>query len=179
MITTYAVAMFTLLLTLHVLFAVFLIGPLTMVPMTAMRSIRKRDASAVADAARQTTIFGLASIVVFVIGFGVVGTKPSRFSLGDPWITISMTLYVIALVLVLAVLVPDLRRAAKLLTAGVPEAPKPTKGDEPEETLSATPTELADHARISSVRARVSAIGGLVTLLFIAIIVLMVTKPFS
>ncbi|GAA4204961.1 DUF2269 family protein [Actinocatenispora rupis] len=171
--------MFTLLLTLHVLLAIFLIGPLAMIPMTAMRSIRKRDASAVGDAARQTTVYGLASIVVFLLGFGVAGSKSNRFSLGDPWITISMTLYVIALVLVLAVLVPDLRRAAKLLTAGVPDAPKPAKGDEPEETVSATASELAEHARLSSVRARVSAIGGLVALLFIAIIVLMVTKPFS
>lgn len=114
--------MSTLLTTLHVLFAIFLVGPLTMVPMTALRSIRRRDAPAVLFAARQTMLFGLGSILVFVLGFGVVSADSKHFHLGDPWIVISMTLYVVALVLTLLVLVPDLRRAGKLIEQGVLDA---------------------------------------------------------
>lgn len=165
--------MFKVLLTLHVLLAIFLIGPLAMIPMTSLRSIRRRDAVAVHGTARQTMIYGLGSIVVFLLGFGLVGLKPDWFSLGDPWITISMTLYVIALILVLAVLVPGLRKAGKLIDAAVPGAEKGKADDEPP---AADP---AGKQRLDALYGRTAAISGLVTLLIIAIIVLMVVQPFS
>ncbi len=218
--------MFTLLKTLHVLFAVLLVGPLTMIPMTALRSIRRRDGAAVAGAARQTMIYGLGSLLVFVLGFGIVGVKSERFSMGDPWITISMTLYVIALVLVLALVLPGLRGASKLIEAGVQDTqrltgatPPPVAGvggtDEPtpalesgdgedagptsgaavpagsaagsdqatqlrsEPTLTATATDLATKQKLDSLYGRTAAGAGLVTLLFIVIVVLMVVQPFS
>ncbi len=219
---TYAQEMFTLLKTLHVLFAVLLIGPLTMIPMTALRSIRRRDGAALAGAARQTMIYGLGSLLVFVLGFGIVGVRPERFGMGDPWITISMTLYVIALILVLALVVPGLRSASKLIEAGVLDThrlsgatPPPVAGAAPdaepnpalessdaekaepalpagsgtggeqgtqlrsEPTLTATATDLASKQKLDSLYGRTAAGAGLVTLLFIGIVVLMVVQPFS
>lgn len=182
----YALEMFRLLLTLHVLLAIFLVGPLTMIPMTALRSIRRRDAPALHAAARQTMLFGFASLLVFLLGFGVVSAKSKEFSVGDPWIVISMTLYIVALVLALLVLVPDLRRAGKLIEHGVlaaaPPTPEVTAEDdaEPAEpTLTATASDLATKQRLDSLRGRAAAMAGLVTLLFAVIIVLMVVKPFS
>ena len=189
--------MVKLFLALHVLFAIFLIGPLAMIPMTALRSIRGRDARQLHGAARQTMIYGLASILVFLLGFAVVGTEPSdhKISLGAPWLTISMTLYVIALVLVLVVLVPSLRRAARLIDKGVLDtksalagAAKPAvsgsgeDGDtatEVEPTLTATAADLASKERLDALYGRTAGIAGLVALLFAVIIVLMVTRPFG
>lgn len=187
--------MVKLFLALHVLLAIFLIGPLAMIPMTALRSIRGRDARQLHGAARQTMIYGLASILVFLLGFAVVGTEPSdhKISLGAPWLTISMTLYVIALVLVLVVLVPSLRRAARLIDKGVLDtksalagATKPAvageEGDpatEVEPTLTATAADLASKERLDALYGRTAGIAGLVALLFAVIIVLMVTRPFG
>jgi uncharacterized membrane protein len=190
--------MVKLFLALHVLLAIFLVGPLAMIPMTALRSIRRRDAGQLHSAARQTMIYGLASIAVFLLGFAVVGTEPSshRISLGAPWLTISMTLYVIALVLVLTVLVPSLRRAARLIDKGVlnpktalathtvtaVEGEQPAAGGattEVEPTLTATAADLAGKERLDALYGRTAGIAGLVTLLFAVIIVLMVTRPFG
>lgn len=185
--------MFTLLKTLHVLLAVFLVGPLTMVPMTALRAIRRRDAAGLTGVARQTMIYGAGSVVVFLLGFGLVGLRPGRFSLADPWITISMTLYVIALVLVFALQVPDVRRAGKLIDSGVvdePRSPETEAAPTPagsegegtrtvEQTVTATATDLATTRRLDALYGRTAAVSGLVTLLFLAIIVLMVVQPFS
>jgi uncharacterized membrane protein len=188
--------MVKLFLALHVLLAIFLIGPLAMIPMTALRSIRGRDARQLHGAARQTMIYGLASILVFLLGFAVVGTEPSnhKISLGVPWLTISMTLYVIALVLVLVVLVPSLRRAARLIDKGVLDTKtalatpaKPAVSGEDgdtatevvEPTLTATAADLAGKERLDAIYGRTAGIAGLVTLLFAVIIVLMVTRPFG
>lgn len=191
--------MVKLFLALHVLLAIFLIGPLAMIPMTALRSIRRRDAGQLHGAARQTMIYGLASIAVFLLGFAVVGTEPAshKISLGAPWLTISMTLYVIAIVLVLAVLVPSLNKAARLIDKGVldpksalaanttaaVESDKPAEGDstttEVEPTLTATAADLASKERLDALYGRTAGIAGLVALLFAVIIVLMVTRPFG
>lgn len=148
--------MFTVMLTIHVVLAVFLIGPVAMIPMTAMRSIRHRDAAAVRGAARQTMVFGFGSILVFLFGFGVIGSKPDWFSFSsDLWLSVSAVAYIVAIVLVLAVLVPDLRRASAAIEA-----------------------EPVDEGRLGSLRARVSAMAGLTSLLFLFIVVLMVARPF-
>lgn len=191
--------MATLLVTLHVVVAIFLVGPLAMIPMTALRSIRRRDADAVQGAARQTLIYGLGSIAVFLLGIGIVPFEPG-YNLGTPWLTISMTLYLIALVLVLAVLAPSLRKAARLIEQGVPAtreltAPAPAAGESTPEgaeaadvepagagttpAVTASATELASKERLDSLYGRSAGAAGLVALLFVVIAVLMVTKPFS
>jgi uncharacterized membrane protein len=93
--------MHTLLDVLHVVAAVFLVGPLAILPMTAMRALRAGQGSAVASLARSTWIFALASLLVVVFGFGVMGTSDPQYKLtiGTPWIWISIVLYLIALAL--------------------------------------------------------------------------------
>jgi uncharacterized membrane protein len=147
--------MFTVLLTIHVVLAVFLIGPVAMIPMTALRAIRQRDAAAVGSGARQTAVFGFGSILVFLFGFGVMGAGEGRFSFSDLWLLLSVIAYIVAIVLVLALVVPDLRRASRALAA-----------------------DPVDDGRLSALRGRVSAVAGLTSLLFLFIVVLMVARPF-
>lgn len=147
--------MFTVLLTIHVVLAVFLIGPVAVIPMTALRAIRQRDAAAVRSGARQTAVFGFGSILVFLFGFGVMGSKPDWFSFSDLWLLLSVIAYIVAIVLVLALVVPDLGRAARALEA-----------------------DPVDDARVGALRGRVSALAGLASLLFLFIVVMMVARPF-
>src|SRR5918993_1128786 len=109
--------MHTFLLTLHVVAAVFLIGPLAIAPMTGLRGIRKQEAGTVRDAARLTMLYGLLSLIVFGLGVAVVPTRPERYTFGTAWIVISMTLYIIAVLATLLVVAPSLGQAAKLLTS--------------------------------------------------------------
>ena len=129
--------MHTFLTTLHVLAAVFLIGPLAVAPMTGLRAIRHQDVATVRGSARQTTLYGLLSLVVFGLGLAVVPTEHRHYSFGSAWITISMTLYIIALLITLLVVAPSLMRAAKLLATGAVDEEQPpppdsfTTGDTP------------------------------------------------
>jgi uncharacterized membrane protein len=151
---------YTFLKTLHVVAAVFLIGPLVVIPMTGLRAIRVGDLAAVRSATRQTTLYGLLSLVVFLLGLAIVPFA-ERFDFGTPWVTISMTLFVVALVIVLALLVPSLTKAGTLLEAGE------GRGD------------AESHPELDAVRGRVAASAGVVSLLLVAVTVLMVIKPFG
>jgi uncharacterized membrane protein len=157
----------TFLKTLHVIAAVFLIGPLVLVPMGGLRAIRLGDLGAVRNAARQTTVYGLLSLLVFGFGVAVVPTEPKRYDFATPWVTISMTLYIVTLGLVLGVVAPALNKAASLLEAR----------DEPVAATDdpAPPT----NPQLDTARGRVAASSGVATLLLVAITVMMVVKPFS
>lgn len=141
----------TVLNVLHVVTAVFLIGPMAILPMTAMRAVRVGNAPVVELLARSTWVFSLASLVVAVLGFGVVGTADKRFdlSVGTPWVLTSIVLYLVALALSLFLVVPSLRRAAADLTSGGSTA----------------------------AYGRIAAGSGIVSLLLVAVTVLMVWKP--
>jgi uncharacterized membrane protein len=104
----------TLVNVLHVVGAVFIVGPMAILPMSAMRAIRARNAAQVGLLARSTNLFSLLSLLVVVLGFALMGmTDPKeKLSMTTPWILISLILYVIAIALSLAIVVPTLRRAA-------------------------------------------------------------------
>jgi hypothetical protein len=150
--------MFKIMLALHLLFAIFAIGPLVHAATTATRGIRSGDAAATASAARLLKVYGYASVLVIVFGFGLMSAKApwnpkenvAEFS--DPWIWISRVLWLAALALVLAVIVPALGRATALLSSGQPAA---------------------------ALTARVAATGGAVGLAFAAVVFLMVYQPGS
>jgi uncharacterized membrane protein len=138
-----------LLLALHILFAVFAVGPLVGAASIAARGVRAGDAATVASSARTVRIYGYASILVALLGMGLVQPKwHAKFSY--PWVWISLVLYLAALALSLLVLAPSLSRAAGRLTGG------------------------AD-ARAEGARA--AGAGGLISLLFAVIVFLMVYKP--
>ncbi len=147
--------MYTVMNVLHVVTAIFLIGPMAILPMSAMRAARNADGPAVLGAARSTMIFSLGSLVVALLGFGVLGMAPDGWNLSvtTPWVLISIILYVVALALNLLAVVPALRSAGEHLEAN----------------------------DVGSLRSndyrRIAMTSGVVTLLLIAVVVLMVVRP--
>lgn len=141
-----------LLLALHLLFAVFAIGPLVGAASVAGRGVRHGDAGAVTSSARTVRIYGYLSIVVALLGMAMVQPKwHAKFSY--PWVWISVILYLIALALTLAVLEPGLRKAGSALSGG------------------------GGSGAAASFTGRIAAAGGLIALLYGVIIVLMVYRP--
>lgn len=145
----------TLFSILHIVGAVFIVGPMAILPMTAMRAIRAGNGSQVAVLAKSTNIFTLLSLLVAVFGFGIVGMAPDEWNLsvGTPWVLASIILYVIALAINLFVVIPTLRKAAEALQA----------------TDAATTAQVKYPA--------IAAGSGVVALLLVAVTVLMVWKP--
>lgn len=103
----------TALSVLHVLTAVFLVGPMAILPMVAMRDLRTGNGTQAATLGRSTNVFSLASLLVIVFGFGLIGVSDYDLSVTTPWILASLIVYVLALALTLAVVVPALRGAAE------------------------------------------------------------------
>lgn len=95
---------------LHVASTVFLIGPMAILPMTAMRSLRAGQHAQVASLAKTTQIFTLLSLLVVIFGFGLQGMY--SIPLTTPWILYSIIAYVVALVLNLFLVVPAMQKAA-------------------------------------------------------------------
>ncbi|MEO6826846.1 MAG: DUF2269 family protein [Microbacteriaceae bacterium] len=151
---------------LHVTLAVFIVGPMAILPMTGMRAIRAGSGGAVAGLARSTLVFSLLSLLVVIFGFGLLGMADPKWGLSftTPWILISTILYVIALVLSLAVVVPALRGAA----AGLKVGRATGSNAEPAASAAALP---------SSTYPRIAIGSGISALLLVAVVVLMVWKP--
>ncbi len=190
-----------LVLWLHIGFAIFTIGPLALAISSTPRYIRRREVPVLRYLSRMTVIFTAASLLVLVFGI-VLGQLHHEFS--RPWLTISMTLYVVAIVL-LVLVIRDQRRAIKaVLTAQPPAVPgADDSGATAADSVadgSAAGAELtggADAAgeaagsagghpgaaalaaaHIASVeRGRIAALGGIVNLIWLAILVLMVWRP--
>ena len=93
---------------IHVVLAIFLIGPLVAAANQVARELRGGSADTVRLLTRTVTIYGWASLLVGIVGFGLVR---DRFSFSDGWLVASIVLFVVASVLVLALLAPMLRRA--------------------------------------------------------------------
>jgi uncharacterized membrane protein len=144
---------------LHVVAAVFIVGPMAILPMSAMRAVRGGNAAQVAMLAKSTNLFSLLSLLVVLFGFGVMGMADDKFNLSitTPWILWSIILYVIALGLNLFLVVPTMKKAAEALTV--------TEGAPAGEPRPAT--------RYPAIAAG----SGVATLLLVAVVVLMVWKP--
>jgi hypothetical protein len=147
--------MFKILLALHLLFAVFAVGPLVHAATTAARGVRTGDGAATASSSRMLKIYSYASVLVIIVGFGLMSSKRhgktvAEFS--DVWIWLSVLLWLVAVALVLAVIVPALERATKL---------------------------IAEQQSVVALTGRVAAAGGIVGLIFAAIVFLMVYQPGS
>lgn len=147
---------------LHVVLAVFLIGPMAILPMTAMRALRAGQHGQVVSLAKSTRIFTLLSLLVVIFGFGLQGIY--SIPLTTPWILISIIAYVVALLLNLVLVVPAMRKAG---AAAVPAAANTRAGD------------TAHNAPAGEARRypQIAAGSGVVTLLLVLVTVLMVWKP--
>jgi len=140
------------LLTLHIVAAIFLVGPVIASGMTGLRALRMGDAAGARFIARMTTVYGWSSLLVALLGAAMVQGREHawHFSYADNWIRASVVLYLVALVLSVGVVGPTFSEAARRIDA--------------------------DEA-ISGLRPRAAISAGSVGLLYLAIIVLMVFRP--
>jgi uncharacterized membrane protein len=145
----------TLFAVLHVVAAVFIVGPMAVLPMTAMRAVRGGDARQVETLAKSTNLISLLSLLVILFGFGAMGLADPKYHLSvtTPWILWSIILYIVALGLTLFVVVPTMHRAAAAITDGTASSPE-SKG-----------------------YGAIAAGSGVASLLLVAVVVLMVWKP--
>ncbi len=141
----------TLFHVLHVVGAVFVIGPMALVPMLGLRAIRRNDPAQLAGLARSALGLGIASLLVAALGFAVMSTGDAKdhWSFTTTWILWSTILYTVAVVIHLAVIVPVMRRASR---------------------------PASDTPHLAGYRA-LAASSGVVGLLLVATVVLMVAQP--
>jgi uncharacterized membrane protein len=137
----------TLLLTLHVVAAIFLIGPLVAVANGAARAVRSGDAGALRAVTRTLTIYGWASLLVLVFGGALLGDEDG---LDETWVVVSLILFGVAFGLVVGLLLPTLRRAVSLAERG---------------------------GGAAALAGRAAAYAGAASLLYVVIAVLMVYQP--
>jgi uncharacterized membrane protein len=132
----------------HVVGAILLIGPATYASSTFARHAATGDRAAALVAHRTTRVYGLASIVVALLGV-VLTLRSTGF--GEVWIDTALTLFVVGVLLLLAGHVPAQRRAITAIEAGDPVS--------------------------SSVLTRLRITAGLYAVVWVVIVWLMVAKP--
>lgn len=148
--------MYEILLALHLLFAIFAVGPLVHAATTAARGVRTGDGAATAGSARTLRIYAGASLVVVAIGMGLMSAKdpgePGAHvgAFGQTWIWLSTVLWVAAMAVVLGLVAPSLDRATD---------------------------RIRRQESVVSLTGRVAAGGGVVALIFAGIVFLMVYRP--
>ncbi|MEU7899020.1 hypothetical protein AB0B45_39955 [Nonomuraea sp. NPDC049152] len=134
------------LLWLHIAFAIFAIGPLTAVIMASPRAIRAKNAAVLQTLQRMTRIYGFGSLGVLVFG---IWLALSLGVIGEWYMTASMTLFLVSLVLLFLV-ERDLRAAVRVFSTQTTD----------------------DDAKVES--GRIAALGGLTGLIYLVILFLMV-----
>lgn len=144
--------MVKILLTLHLIAVVFLIGPLAAAGTRGIRLTRAGDVAGLRGTARLVTIYGWASLAVLVFGLSLVQGRDRgvHVAFGDGWVIASLILFVLAFALVIGVLRPALNRAIALAEGGQSSA---------------------------GLAGRVAASSGVISLLYLALVVLMVYQP--
>ena len=178
-----------LVLAVHIAFVIFTIGPVTAAIMSTPRAIRTGNAGLLRYLVRTTRIFGAASLGILVFGI-ILGQ--SQHDLGKAWLTASLTLFVVALVLLVLVM-RDQRRALAALTAAARDSdahqhaaqqsgaqPPATAAGEEEAAAStggAAITAASAAAVATMERGRIASLGGIVSLIWLVILVLMVWQP--
>jgi hypothetical protein len=182
-----------LLLWFHIAFVIFAIGPVTIATMSTPRYIRARNVGVLRYLSRMTRIFGAATLGVLL--FGIIAGQ-SLHDMTKTWVTASMTLFVVALVL-LVLIMRDQHKAIVAVEgsleadtvapaqAGSPVSPgaELTAADvepAPAETQTATATATAPAARGHAAtveRGRIASLAGVVSIIWLVILVLMVWRP--
>jgi hypothetical protein len=175
---------------LHITAAVFTIGPGTAAIMSTPRYIKKRNPVVVGFLLRTTRIYSFAALLTLVFGLVLTGMT-HKFS--QWWISASLTLFVVAFVLLL-IIMRDQRKAHAALNAAEGAAADAVEdGDRPEASgegaadagaaggqpaaiaapaATATATDLRVTAAVE--RGRIASLGGLTALIWLVILVFMV-----
>jgi uncharacterized membrane protein len=99
----------------HIAAVMFLLGPLTIATTSTPRFIRSSDVAVLRYLNRTTRLFGIGSLLVLLFGLAI-----AHKNIGKPWLTISMTLFVVGLGMLLIVVEPDQRKAIRNLEDGKP-----------------------------------------------------------
>jgi hypothetical protein len=175
---------------LHVAAAIFTIGPGTAAIMSTPRYIKKQNPMVVGYLFRATRIYSFAALLVLVFGLILTGMT-HKFS--QWWISASLTLFVVAFVLLL-IIMRDQRKALTALDAAAGAAvadamedsvrPEVTGGATSETgaasggkpaAIAAPAATVASDLRMAAVeRGRIAALGGLTSLIWLVILVFMV-----
>jgi Ca2+/Na+ antiporter len=176
---------------LHVAAAIFTIGPGTAAIMSTPRYIRKRDPVVVGYLFRSTRIYSLAALLTLVFGLVLAGMT-HKFS--QWWISASLTLFVVAFVL-LVIILRDQRKALTALEAAKSAMAGPVKdgirsevtgheaatggaaSGQPAAIAAAgavQPAAAAEEHRAAVERGRIAALGGLTALIWLVILIFMV-----
>lgn len=190
-----------LLVWFHIAFVIFAIGPVTIATMSTPRYIRARNVGVLRYLSRMTRIFGAASLGVLL--FGIIAGQ-SLHDMTKTWVTASMTLFVVALVLLLLIMRDQhkaivavegsLGAAAESPAVATPVAAAPaaesapadgavSPGAEPtaadvEPAPALAPTATATRIHVATVeRGRIASLAGVVSLIWLVILVLMVWRP--
>ncbi|MGW0804199.1 hypothetical protein [Nonomuraea sp. NPDC002799] len=140
--------MSSLLLWLHIGFAIFTVGPVTAATMTAPRVIRNKNVPALQIIQRMTRVYSVGTLGVLVFGLAL-GAVLGNGLLGKWNMTASMTLFIVAAVL-LVIIDRDLRTAVRALSS---------EGAD-------------DDAKVQT--GRIAAISGLLSVIWLVILFLMV-----
>jgi hypothetical protein len=177
---------------LHVAAAIFTIGPGTAAIMSTPRYIRKRDPVVVGYLFRTTRIYSFAALLTLIFGLALAGMT-HKFS--QWWISASLTLFVVAFVL-LVIILRDQRKALTALeaakgaaggavedgirseVAGQEAARGGAAGGQPAAIAAAGAVQPAagaakDH-RAAVERGRIASLGGLTALIWLVILIFMV-----
>ena len=183
-----------LVLWLHIGFAIFALGPVTVAILSTPRYIRARNQTVVGYLLRTTRIYSVLSLGVLVFGL-ILAQLKKEFS--HPWLTVSMTLFVVALVLLVlimrdqrkAIAALDLAAAAEAPAAGTPPAAAQVvpvsaehQAGDAEAATDAEPVPAnqpgspgAPALQVATVeRGRIATMSGVVALIYLVILILMV-----
>jgi hypothetical protein len=174
-----------LMIWLHVAFVIFTIGPVTIAILSSPRYIRKRNVAVLRYLLRMTRIFGAATLGV--LAFGIAAAQELK-KLSDTWVTTAMTLFVVSLVPLVLIMRDQRRAVVALETAAEHEALATANnapaavGDgaaEPDDAPDTRAIPLApgqaSGAQVGTVeRGRIATLAGIVTLIWLAVLVLMI-----
>ncbi len=143
---------YAVVLVLHLLTVAFVVGPLAVAPPLSARAARDGRLDALRDHTRTTRGYAIASVVTVLLGSAMIGLGDigDQWSMGQLWVSASYGLWLLAVVLLLAVVVPAQTAAAQALDRG---------------------------GNAGAYAGRISAAGGVAALALTAVIVLMVLKP--
>lgn len=144
---TYAV-----LLALHLVTVAILVGPSSVAASLSARHAREGRAEALRDAMRTTRLYTLGTLLTVLLGSAMIGLGAigDQWEMGQAWVSASYALWLVAVALTLALVVPAQAKALEAIEGG---------------------------GSGSGYAGRIAAGAGLASLAWVAIIVLMVFKP--
>src|SRR5215472_4265892 len=164
---------------LHIAAAIFTIGPGTAAIMSTPRYIRKRNTVVVGYLYRITRIYALGSLLTLI--FGLIITQLLH-DFDKPWISASITLFVVAAVL-LVLIMNDQRKALTAMAAAEGAADASLRSDDPDKGTEddgaaaggdQLPATAAEEKIAAVERGRIASMSGVTALIWLAILVLMV-----